>query len=136
VTPTDLELLAYLDEALSVVRSATIERQLREQPELRLRAAQLARCRDQGGHSVGEIWRRERLTCQSREQLSLFLAGRLSPGLTEYIQFHLSVVDCRYCQANLLDLKKQRAAREPEQKVRHRRYFDSSAGLLRSPAPE
>lgn len=129
LNPTDVELSAYLDERLSVQRSAVVERLLREHPELRQRAAVLARRRDQGGHSIGEIWQRNRLSCLSRHQLGKFMLGIAVPELEEYIQFHLKVIGCRFCQANLDDLQTEHPG---DSAARQRRYFESSAGLLRS----
>lgn len=130
-SPTDDELLAYLDEMLPVEDSARIEQLLRDRSDLRQRAALLARQRDAGGHSVGEIWRRHRLSCLSRSQLGQFLLGVADADLGQYIQFHTQVIGCRVCQANLDDLQATRRDPEPSAQ-RRRRYFESSAGLLRS----
>ena len=78
---SDAELLAYLDEMLAPERAAVIEKELRASTALRQQAGVLARRRDQGGHTVGEIWRRERLSCLSRSQLGSYLLGTLDPGL-------------------------------------------------------
>lgn len=132
--PTDSELLAYLDELLPVNRSAMIERLLRDQPELRQRTASLLQAREQGAHTVGEIWRRSRLSCLSRVQLGSYLLEVSPATLKEYIDFHLQVIECRYCQANLEDLKalQQANTMNEQQQQRQRRYFESSAGMLHS----
>src|ERR1700754_3418991 len=103
--PTDSELLAYLDEALDPPAMAAIEQHLRASGELRERTAQLVRRRDQGEHSVGEVWRRGRLSCPNRRQLGSYLLGTLETEVSDYIEFHLQVVGCRYCDANLQDLR-------------------------------
>ncbi|WP_437201912.1 hypothetical protein [Planctomicrobium sp. SH664] len=135
--PTDQELVAYLDEMLAAERSAAVERLLREREDLRQRAAWLARRRDQGGHSLGEIWRRQRLSCPSRELLQQFSQQRGESPVLEYISFHLTVIGCRICQANLVDLQTSAPPGIPAAQSRRRRYFESSAGLLgtRSPLP-
>lgn len=128
--PADSELLAYLDESLSVDRSAAIEQLLRIDPVLRKRIAVLLEQRDQGGHSIGEIWRRHRLSCLSREQLAEYSRGAVNPDLAAYIDFHLYEIGCRFCQANLddlINLMKQKGQRRVQQ-----RYFESSADMLRS----
>ena len=61
---------------------------------------------DRGEHTVGAIWRRERVSCLSRDQLGSYLLGAGDPELLEYIDFHLKTVGCPFCQANLDDLKK------------------------------
>ncbi|WP_092048072.1 anti-sigma factor [Planctomicrobium piriforme] len=127
----DAELFAYLDEMLSVERTSSIEQLLRSHPELRVRLAELMQRRDQGGHTIGEIWRRHRLSCPARSQLGSFLLGVASPEQADYIQFHLEEVGCRVCQANLADLQASQSSDGTQQQQRQRRYFESSAGLLR-----
>lgn len=130
-TITDPELLAYLDEMLPAERASLIERELRDSPALRQRASILARRRDQGGHSVGEIWRRHRLSCLTRSQLGSYVLGTLDQHLTDYIEFHLRTIGCRICAANLQDLQSARQA-STDARQRRRKFFESSAGLLSS----
>jgi hypothetical protein len=125
---TDDELLAYLDEMLPADRAGAVEAQLRGSSELRQQAALLSRRRDAGGHTVGEIWRRRRLSCLSRSQLGASLLGTSDDGLVDYIEFHLRTVGCRICQANLHDL--QESGRSQAAPVRRRKFFESSAGKL------
>lgn len=124
------ELLAYLAEQLPAERMAVIERSLRESEPLRRELAILARERDQGGFTVGEVWRRMRLSCPTRSQLGSYLLGALDEGPRDYVEFHLQTVGCRVCAANLADLQ-QATAPAPEKQRRRRKYFDSSAGYLR-----
>lgn len=125
----DLE--AYLDEALPAEEMARIERALRRDGRLRDQLAAINARRDRGVHSVGEIWRRHRLSCPSRQALASHLLGTLGPAEHDYIVFHLEVIGCRYCQANLADLKKQQAEAQELVETRRRKYFQSSAGYLR-----
>lgn len=127
---SDDDLLAYLDEMLPPIRMTAIEADLRADEALRLRVAAVARRRDQGTHSVGEIWRRGRLSCPSRSQLGSFLLGTLTPTMTDYIEFHLRSIGCRLCGANLHDLERSMKP-GPETTERRRRFFESSAGRLR-----
>jgi hypothetical protein len=48
-----------------------------------------------------------------------------------YLAFHLEVAGCRYCQANLADLRNQQAEARQAVQERRRKYFQSSAGYLR-----
>ncbi|MBL8849915.1 MAG: hypothetical protein JNG89_09530 [Planctomycetaceae bacterium] len=127
---TDAELLAYLDEMLAPDRAALVEKELRASSTLRQQAHILARRRDQGGHSVGEIWRRERLSCLTRSQLGSYLLGTLDSGLHAYIDFHLQTVGCRICAANLRDLEASQQRTDGHSQLRRRKFFESSAGLL------
>jgi len=132
---TDDDLLAYLDEMLPADRMTAIEADLRAHEALRLRVAAVARRRDQGAHSVGEIWRRQRLSCPTRNQLGSFLLGTLHQAEAAYIEFHLRSIGCRLCAANLDDLERStKSGAEPAER-RRRRFFESSAGRLRELDP-
>ena len=74
---TQSELEAYLEEALPPEEMAAIEQELRARPELLTRLSAINGRRDAGVHSVGEIWRRTRLSCPSREHLGSFLLAAL-----------------------------------------------------------
>ena len=125
----DLE--AYLDEALPVEEMAHIEKTLRDQPPLARQLAVILARRDSGVISLGEVWRRHRLSCPTRQELGSFLLGVLPDDAAQYAAFHIEVVGCRYCQANVADLKNQQAEAQASVEGRRRKYFQSSAGHLR-----
>jgi hypothetical protein len=132
VNYSNAELEAFLDESLPVERMAAIELALRESDELQQQLAAINGRRDAGVHSLGEIWRRQRLSCPSREQLGSYLLGVLADDAADYVKFHLETVGCRYCGANAADLAAQQSAADSEEVQRRRqRYFQSSAGYLR-----
>ena len=56
---------------------------------------------------------RARLTCPSRQQLGSYLLDALDPELAAYLKFHLEVVECPFCQANLADLEASQAGHPP-----------------------
>ena len=126
------QLDAYLDDGLSDTQTARLEQALRASEPLRRQLRLLMQERDRGEHSVGAIWRRQRLSCPSRDQLGSFLLGALDKDLRDYVEFHLQTMGCSFCQANLADL--QALQKEPKDKVkqRRRRYFESSAGFLKA----
>jgi DNA-binding phage protein len=124
------QLHAYLDEALSESENARIEQTLRSSEPLRRLLQQVMQERDRGDHSLGGIWRRERLTCPSREKLGSYLLEVLDAVEQDYIDFHLNVVECPYCVANLADLKAQQQEPATQIRERQRRFFQSSAGYL------
>ena len=126
---TDNELLAWLDEQLPPDRMSELETELRNSESLRHRTAGLAFSRDAGVHSVGDIWRRNRISCPSRSELGGFLLGTLEPAAEDYVDFHLRTVGCRFCLANLDDLE-QSSRRDTTTATRRRRFFESSAGYL------
>jgi hypothetical protein len=128
----DVETLrAYLAETLPPEESARVEKALRQSSELRGQLEDVRQNRSEAGlHTLGAIWRRGRLTCPSREQLGSYLLDALDPELASYITFHLDVVACPFCQANLADLRGKASQAHVTTKTRQQRIFESSRGLL------
>ena len=126
----DTELEAYLDESLPAEAMSAIENALRQAPELGRRLGAINARRDAGIHSLGDIWRRHRLTCPTRAELGSYLLGVLPDGQAKYIAFHLEEVGCRRCQANRADLEETQSGAAEAGNQRRRKYFQSSAGYL------
>lgn len=127
------QLHAYLDDALSESETAQIEKSLRDSSELQKRLRAVIEERDRGEHSIGAIWRREQLTCPSREVLRQYILGVLDEVDQDYYRFHLEVIECPICVANFVDLKA--ASLTEVDKERRDRIFRSSAGLLQPKEP-
>ncbi len=130
---SDQELEAYLDEALPPDRMVAVENALRHSEELLSRLRQIVSRRDNGTHSVAEIWRRNRLSCPSREVLGAYLLEVLPEPEARYVKTHLETVGCAICLANLEDLRIHGVASELERaKIQRRRqkFFQSSIGHL------
>lgn len=128
---TDRDLEAYLDERLDAATMTRVEVSLRADPALLERLARVNARRNRGGHSIGDIWQRSRLTCPSREELANCLLGVLSLEVADYIRFHVERIGCRWCQANWEDLQLQ--SREAPQAIqnRRRRFYESSVSALK-----
>lgn len=126
------ELEAFLDESLPAERMTAIEDAVRHSEELQKRLVAINGRRDAGVHSLGEIWRRHRLSCPTREQLGSFLLGVVPRDVADYTTFHLEKIGCRCCNASVADLRAQQTAADAAvAEQRRRRYFQSSAGYLR-----
>lgn len=121
---------AYLDEALPADEMARVEQALRADPALLTQLSEINARRDEGVHSLGEIWRRNRLTCPARETLGSYLLGVLDEEHAEYVRFHAETIGCRWCQANLADLRQSLADTAATTETRRKKYFASSAGYL------
>jgi hypothetical protein len=124
------QLFAYLDDSLGEAETARIEQALRADPALRDRLRVVLQERDRGEHSLGAIWRRERLSCPTREQLGSYLLQALDDDFQKYLDFHLKTVACPVCLANLADLQALREEPPAKAQQRRRKFFDSSAGYL------
>jgi hypothetical protein len=129
----DAMLRNYLTDALASEDSARVEKALRDSAELRARLEDVRQNRADGQlHTLGAIWNRARLTCPSRQQLGSLLLDALDPALASYLKFHLEIVECPFCRANLADLKaqSQTAAAAHATKSRQHRFLQSSQHLL------
>jgi hypothetical protein len=128
---TQSELEAYLEEALPPEEMAAIEQELRGRPEILQRLSAINGRRDAGVHSVGEIWRRQRLSCPPREQLGSYLLSALDDEHMAYVTFHIQKIGCRFCASNLEDLRRQQDETIEVIEIRRTKYFQSTAGHLR-----
>lgn len=135
-TYTDQQLRSFLDEGLAPEQMSQIEVLLRTDRELCGRVIALAGQREAGMHSLGEIWRRHRLSCPTRQQIGGYLLGTLEDQWTQYIRFHLEQIQCRVCMANAADLQSEQKSQADNQELRlaqtnrRRKYFQSSAGYF------
>lgn len=128
ITLQDLE--GFLDEALSDEMSSQVEKALRDSAQLRAALSRLMEDRDRGDHSLGATWRRQRLTCPSREDLGNLTMGILDEAHAEYIRFHIKTIGCGYCQSNLIDLQERSKEHKTLSTQRRQKMFASSAGFL------
>lgn len=81
--------------------------------------------------TVARVWREQRLTCLKRSTLGAHLLGVLEEPWKSYTQFHLDVVACPMCVANLADLEAEEDERSPAD---NERMFASSVGFLKRDA--
>lgn len=128
---TNADLQAYLDEALPGDRMAAVEQAIREDEDLGRSLAAIIARREAGMHSLGEIWRRHRISCPPREQIGSYLLGVLSDGEATYIKFHLETIGCRVCLANCEDLRRTQGESLKATSQRRDRFFKSTAGRLK-----
>lgn len=78
---------------------------------------------------VTEIWQEHRLSCPKRSTIGSHLLGTLEPAWNDYVHFHLERLGCRFCRANLDDLREQTRS-EALPALRHR-ILESTVGFLR-----
>jgi hypothetical protein len=127
----DVMLREYLLDSLASEVSARVEKALRDSAELRARLEDVRQNRADGQlHTLGAIWHRTRLTCPSRQQLGSYLLEALDPALASYLTFHIEIVACPFCKANLEDLKTQTQSAASASKTRQHRILQSSQHLL------
>ncbi len=97
----------FLREALPADRMAAIERAARTDSAVMALIVEEREALNRGDHSLGAIWQEHQISCPSREQLGGYLISAGEPDFHEYVHFHLTVIECAICQANLDDLRIQ-----------------------------
>ena len=122
----------YLHDALPEAEMGAVEKVLRDDTAARALFDEVRAEEDRGEHTIGAIWRREHLSCPTRDQLGGYLLQALDPARLDYIEFHMKTVGCPFCQANLDDLTKRQAEAAAPAKARRKRIVNSSAGVLRN----
>ena len=129
---TESELEAYVDESLDPVRAADIERALKTDKSLLKRLSYINGRRDAGVHSLGEIWRQNQIGVPSHEKIVAWVQGKLSAEESDYLQFRLDKLKCRFTVALLADVRESESANAAEPVAsRRKRIFDSSQRLLK-----
>jgi hypothetical protein len=122
---------AFIDDHLGEQETIRVEKAVRESPELQAQLSMIIANRDMGDHSIGAIWRREHLSCPSREELSSYQDGALDLQRIDYIKFHLETVGCKACKANLSDLNSSNPTEvNPAIQKKHLQFLENSKVLL------
>jgi RNA polymerase sigma factor (sigma-70 family) len=75
-----------------------------------------------------EIWQLHRPSCPKRNTIGAFLLKTLDPDWQQYVDFHLNVLGCHFCQANYQDLKQQ-SEKKGADKLQQR-IMESTVGFL------
>ncbi len=122
---------AFIDDHLSEQETIRVEKAVRESPELQAQLSSIIASRDMGDHSIGAIWRREHLSCPTREELLSYKDEALDPMRLDYIKFHLETVGCKACKANLSDLiPSSNSNTDPAIMKKHLQFLENSKVLL------
>ena len=76
-----------------------------------------------------EVWETLRLSCPKRNTIGAYHLGTLEDAWQDYVDFHLHKLGCRFCLANLEDLKRQ-DEQDASAGLRDR-ILESTVGFLR-----
>jgi RNA polymerase sigma factor (sigma-70 family) len=76
------------------------------------------------------VWESLRPTCPKRSTLGRFLLQTLESPWREHVDFHLNQLGCRFCQANVEDLRRESANDASPMRAR---IFQSTVGFMASP---
>jgi RNA polymerase sigma factor (sigma-70 family) len=78
-----------------------------------------------------DLWEYHRFSCPKRNTIGAYMLGTLEPDWHKYVEFHLNVLGCRFCRANLDDLQSQ--SQETKQEAFQARIMESTVGFLHRP---
>ncbi len=78
-----------------------------------------------------DLWEYHRLSCPKRNTIGAYMLGTLEPDWHQYVEFHLNVLGCRFCRANLDDLQSQ--SLDTQQEAFQARIMESTVGFLHRP---
>jgi len=78
-----------------------------------------------------DLWEYHRFSCPKRNTIGAYMLGTLEPDWHKYVEFHLNVLGCRFCRANLDDL--QSLSQETKQEAFQARIMESTIGFLHRP---
>jgi RNA polymerase sigma factor (sigma-70 family) len=78
-----------------------------------------------------DLWEYYRFSCPKRNTIGAYMLGTLEPDWHQYVEFHLNVLGCRFCRANLDDL--QSRSQETQQQQFQARIMESTVGFLSRP---
>jgi len=78
-----------------------------------------------------DLWEYYRFSCPKRNTIGAYMLGTLEPDWHKYVEFHIKVLGCRFCRANLDDLQSQSQA--TKQEAFQARIMESTIGFLCRP---
>lgn len=76
-----------------------------------------------------EVWEDHRPSCPKRSTIGGYHLGTLEPAWQDYAEFHLNTLGCRFCLANLDDLKESEDRAHLERL--RQRVLQSTVGFLK-----
>jgi len=78
-----------------------------------------------------DVWKLQRFSCPKRSTIGAYLLDTLDTEWRQYVDFHVNTIGCRFCMANLQDLRDQNVKKQS--KRFQARIMESTAGFLKKP---
>jgi RNA polymerase sigma factor (sigma-70 family) len=76
-----------------------------------------------------DVWEYHRFSCPKRNTIGAYLLRTLDDDWQKYVDFHLNILGCRFCRANMEDLQ----AETQDVPSLHARIMESTVGFLHRP---
>ena len=108
----DIASLMDLDEKqIALLKHRFVKRISRDVQQVQSSGSQAGDLADET--LLTKLWDAKRPSCPKRSTIGKYLLGTLDAEWHNYVEFHLSKLGCRFCQANRDDLDQQTKASEP-----------------------
>lgn len=78
--------------------------------------------------SLHQVWENQRPSCPKRTTLGKFSLQLLPDDWTDFVHFHVNLLGCSYCQANLVELEDESATTDSDRF--NEELFQSTIGFL------
>jgi RNA polymerase sigma factor (sigma-70 family) len=126
----DIGRMSGMDEKAIALLKHRWLKQLRERVGSKLKGVDVSAIEDPGAADslLTEIWEEHRLSCPKRSTVGGYLLKTLDKPWHDYVDFHLNTLACRFCKANLEDLKEEK--QEAPRQLRDR-LMQSTVGFFR-----
>ncbi len=82
---------------------------------------------ESSSHLLTAVWESQRPSCPKRTTLGKFTLGILPSDWDEFVDFHVNILGCTFCNANLAELQSP-----TETNSVNERLFSSTVGVLQS----
>jgi RNA polymerase sigma factor (sigma-70 family) len=122
------ETMNVTEQTVALVKHRSLK-QVREAVECR--KVSIGPSSEQFENLLTDVWEYHRFSCPKRSTIGGYLLRTLDGDWQRYVDFHLNVLGCRFCRANLEDL--QHETIEHQQQL-HARIMESTVGFLHRPA--
>ena len=122
------KIMGMLERAIAVIKHRSLK-QIRERIAANCLPADPSS--EDFEHLLTDIWKVQRFSCPKRSTIGAYLLGTLDNQWQKYIDFHINTLGCRFCMANLEDLKSQN--KKSQGKQLRARIMESTAGFLKKP---
>ncbi len=124
------EVLSVPEGEISVVKHRLVKRLTQLVGEVRGDSCELNLIDGPSNNLLTTVWETQRPSCPKRTTLGKFTLGILPPDWLDFVSFHVNVLGCTFCNANLEELTMP--AESPEGNAMQERLFTSTVGFLRS----
>jgi RNA polymerase sigma factor (sigma-70 family) len=116
------------EKAIALIKHRSLKQMRENVARQKVAAGPLA---EEFENLLTDLWEYHRFSCPKRNTIGAFMLHTLDDDWHKYVDFHLNVLGCRFCRANLDDLESQ--SQEAQQDAFQARIMESTIGFLHRP---